>query len=778
MAPMRRHRRSLIASAVAVALLATACTGDDDDSADSSPDTDAPADDDGGEPADDASDGSEPADDASELDGEGATIGFIRAPVGLFGILGAAQAGGLALAIQDVNDGGGVLGGPLAVSEVQPTPDLDVNAVFDELIADDVPLIVGPSSSEEALMLIPRLVEADAVICGASTTAPGLPETPEAEGRFLRTTFDDNIVAVNAFDRIRQQTASILDRAPKVTIVARGDAYGDSVSGALSSLLGIVGMEVTVLRYEPEDQLLDPVAADAAAAAGDVTVVISLAEGPRLASLIIDAGAPAPSVLGLDGLASPRFVGKADIDDPAPYQNLTVIGATGPLDFLSRLLEQPESQDEVIYAAQAYDCAVSFALAIEAVGSTDPTAVSQALRDVTGGGAVCTTYAECASQLRAGEDINYDGPSGPVDFTPEGEAGGGRILTSRLTGDLLRVVADLRITLDEIRSTVAPQVAGFIGDIQVALTQLGYYSGPIDGQQNEEFTAAVAAFQTDNGLEATGELNAETIAAIQDALAEQGLLLGASIRDVQQLLTELGYYSGPIDGLWSDELSQSIAAFQNDLGVQPTGILDEATLRAIYQAGFQSGGGGTTTTTVPASTTTTAAPATTAPPTTAAPTTTATTAPSSTTSTTTTTTVPADSVLGVLEANSQFSELVAVILSPGQEAVAAALSDPSAAITLFAPNNAAVPNDTSTLLADPALLTSVLQFHVLLENPNPLIDSATDNTALGPPSVLTIDATANTVGDGTTTANIIDPELPAGSGFVREIDAVLTPSDP
>ena len=42
------------------------------------------------------------------------------------------------------------------------------------------------------------------------------------------------------------------------------------------------------------------------------------------------------------------------------------------------------------------------ALAVEAAGSTDGSAVSVALREVTGGGTICTTYAECAELLRAG----------------------------------------------------------------------------------------------------------------------------------------------------------------------------------------------------------------------------------------------------------------------------------------------------------------------------------------------------------------------------------------
>ncbi len=155
----------------------------------------------------------------ADLGGDGLTIGFIRPPAGLFDLLGAAQAGGVALAADDIAAGGGVLGGPLTIVEGEPEPARGADVVFDDLVGEGVNLIVGPSSSEEAQLIIPKIAAADAVVCGASTTAPGLPELPEAEGRFVRTSFDDNVVALHAFDRIRERTASIVDRAPRVALV-------------------------------------------------------------------------------------------------------------------------------------------------------------------------------------------------------------------------------------------------------------------------------------------------------------------------------------------------------------------------------------------------------------------------------------------------------------------------------------------------------------------------------------------------------------------------------
>ncbi|MGH8977927.1 MAG: peptidoglycan-binding domain-containing protein, partial [Acidimicrobiia bacterium] len=50
---------------------------------------------------------------------------------------------------------------------------------------------------------------------------------------------------------------------------------------------------------------------------------------------------------------------------------------------------------------------------------------------------------------------------------------------------------------------------------------------------------------------------------------------------IQGALKVPGYSDGPIDGEWSDELGAAIAKLQGDLGVEPTGIVDSETLRAL-----------------------------------------------------------------------------------------------------------------------------------------------------------------------------------------------------
>jgi peptidoglycan hydrolase-like protein with peptidoglycan-binding domain len=78
---------------------------------------------------------------------------------------------------------------------------------------------------------------------------------------------------------------------------------------------------------------------------------------------------------------------------------------------------------------------------------------------------------------------------------------------------------------------------------------------------------------------------------------------------LQTVLKLAGYWPGPIDGQWTDELTAALKSFQTALGVPPSGTVDTATI-AAFQAALAE---------AKAEPTTTTAPPTTSPPTTRPP---------------------------------------------------------------------------------------------------------------------------------------------------------------
>jgi hypothetical protein len=57
---------------------------------------------------------------------------------------------------------------------------------------------------------------------------------------------------------------------------------------------------------------------------------------------------------------------------------------------------------------------------------------------------------------------------------------------------------------------------GGLSGAQARLANLGYYSGPIDGALSASTKAALRTFQGDQGLDVTGELDDDTVSALED----------------------------------------------------------------------------------------------------------------------------------------------------------------------------------------------------------------------------------------------------------------------
>ena len=70
---------------------------------------------------------------------------------------------------------------------------------------------------------------------------------------------------------------------------------------------------------------------------------------------------------------------------------------------------------------RSYDAAVVMVLAAVAARSVDPAVYSTEVTGVTRGGEKCFEISQCLDMLLAGKDIDYDGPSGPLEFDENGE---------------------------------------------------------------------------------------------------------------------------------------------------------------------------------------------------------------------------------------------------------------------------------------------------------------------------------------------------------------------
>ena len=138
------------------------------------------------------------------------------------------------------------------------------------------------------------------------------------------------------------------------------------------------------------------------------------------------------------------------------------------------------------------------------------------------------------------------------------------------------------------RYTAEAAVRDYTTALQQSLHDAGYYDGAVDGVYGPATVDAVKALQQAHGLPSTGAVDKATAAALQSDLAAKGGAIAqeavASTAAVQQTLKLAGFWDGPVDGAWTPELTKALKAFQTELGVKPTGTVDEATIAALEKA--------------------------------------------------------------------------------------------------------------------------------------------------------------------------------------------------
>ena len=128
--------------------------------------------------------------------------------------------------------------------------------------------------------------------------------------------------------------------------------------------------------------------------------------------------------------------------------------------------------------------------------------------------------------------------------------------------------------------------------MQLRLIELRYLSGVADGVFGVETQNALIAFQKNNNLTADGNAGSATIKKLNGSCKAAGgttpqpAAMGATLREgdqgeavyiLQARLFELGYYTGRIDGRFSEETTMAVTQFQMANGLTADGIAGRGT---------------------------------------------------------------------------------------------------------------------------------------------------------------------------------------------------------
>jgi ABC-type branched-subunit amino acid transport system substrate-binding protein len=360
---------------------------------------------------------------AAEPKGDGTLrIGSLLPQTGDLAFLGPPEFAGVDLAIEDINAAGGVLGQDVEEFDADSgdgTPDI-AGAEVDKLFNQKVDAIVGAAASGVSVSVIDKITGAGVVHFSPANTAAGF-DTYDDNGLYFRTA---------PSDRLQGQVLANLaveDGFSNVAIMARQDFYGEGLAEQVKATLEEKGATVSeFVLYSADAQNYTAEVNKVAASKPDAIVLVAFEETTKIVPQLIAKG------------VGPQDVQLYFVDgNTADYseENFDLAGVKGTIpvpaevdeSFNDRLLEINPKLKDFSYSAQSYDAVVIIALAAIAAGDDSGEAVGANIIDVTREGTQCSSFEECAGLLEEGEDIDYEGVSGPTDMNDTGSPASGTI---------------------------------------------------------------------------------------------------------------------------------------------------------------------------------------------------------------------------------------------------------------------------------------------------------------------------------------------------------------
>ncbi len=348
------------------------------------------------------------------------TVGSLLPQTGNLAFLGPPEFAGVELAVKEINEAGGVLGKDVEYVEGDSgDAQQDVaNPTVDRLLAADVDAIIGAASSGVSFSVIDKITSAGVVHYSPANTSPDF-TTYDDKGLYFRTAPSDVLQG-----RVLGETIAA-DGYSNVGILALQDPYGEGLSKNVGDTItaggGALAPEAPVF-YDPAASNFDAQIGQVKSANPDAIVIIGFEETAKVIQAMVAQGiGPQDVPLYLvDGNLS-NTLGEDLPDGVLEDTKGTLPGASAPGEFRERVLEIDDSLEEFPYTAESYDAVITTALAAIAAKSDAGVDIARVLPEVTRNGEKCDSFEDCSELAEAGTDFDYDGVSGPIEFSDNGD---------------------------------------------------------------------------------------------------------------------------------------------------------------------------------------------------------------------------------------------------------------------------------------------------------------------------------------------------------------------
>lgn len=358
---------------------------------------------------------------------EAVKVGALMAMTGDLQAFGETSLNGIQLAVDQINEAGGILDGELeiVVGDTQTAAQPSIDAAQKLVSVDGVAGILGALSSGNTIPVAQSVTSTNSIpqISNASTSPviTGL----EDEDFLFRS------VPSDAFQGVALSQVTRADGFERLAIIYVNNDYGDGLAQSFTSAFEQAGGTITGsapyeqgnASYRGELSQLTDGDPEALVLIGypenGVTILRQALEEGLFDRFVFTDGMKAPEIIEqIGGEFLEGSVGTVPqaLRDTDAYTN-----------FESAYEEAYGEVPPKPYIDTAYDAAMVMALAIEQAGSTEGTAVRDALRQVANGPGTEIypgEWAKARELIANGEDIDYVGASGAINFDDNGDVSG------------------------------------------------------------------------------------------------------------------------------------------------------------------------------------------------------------------------------------------------------------------------------------------------------------------------------------------------------------------
>ncbi len=355
-----------------------------------------------------------------EAKGDGElVIGTLLPQTGSLAFLGPPEFAGVQLAIDDINAAGGVLGKDVVKKDSDSgdtSTDIASQSV-DRLLSENVDAVVGAASSGVSFTVIDKITGAGVVHFSPANTSPDFTDYDD-NGLYFRTAPSDVLQGRVMGDLL------LNDGYLNVGVLALDDPYGTGLAENIKvSLEGgggtIAGGDAII--YDPKAASFSAEVTQLKGANPEAIVLVGFEETKKIV--------PELQAQGIGPSAVPLYFVDGNLSDysadfqPGTLANVkgTLPGAEAPQEFKDALLAVDPELKDYSYAPESYDATVMIALAAIAAGDDSGEAIASKLVEISKEGEKCSDFKTCADLLADGTDIDYDGKSGPVEFSDKGD---------------------------------------------------------------------------------------------------------------------------------------------------------------------------------------------------------------------------------------------------------------------------------------------------------------------------------------------------------------------